>query len=45
MKTRQYIKHNENPFCPKECIGTALVQAFVKFDYIDLHNKPYEGHT
>jgi hypothetical protein len=41
---KEYIKHNENPLCPKECIGTALVQAFVKFDYVDLHNKPYEGH-
>ena len=41
---KEYIKHNENPLCPKECIGTALVQAFVKFDYIDLHNKQYEGH-
>lgn len=44
IRLEEYIKHNENPLCPKECIGTALVQAFIKFDYEDIHEKVYEGH-
>lgn len=32
VRLQEYIKHNENPLCPKEAIGTALVQAFMTFD-------------
>lgn len=44
IRLEEYIKHNNNPLCPKECIGTALVQAFIKFDYVDIHGRPYDGH-
>lgn len=41
---KEYIKRNDNALCAKETIGTALVQAFVKYDYEKIHNKKYEGH-
>ena len=44
IRLQEYIKHDNNPLCPKECIGTALVQAFIKYDYVDIHHKEYEGH-
>lgn len=43
LRLETYIKHDDNPLCPKECIGTALLQAFIKFDYVNIHEKTYNG--
>lgn len=41
----EYIKRNDNALCSKELIGTALYQAFVKFVYIHIEHRKYEGHV